>query len=121
MKKNVLILVEDQFVREDIIECVRDIHPQAKIRIAENVEEARNGLARHEDWAWAILDVPEADLYRDDIRAAIRDRGALPVVLSEPLEDPQMHDWVFLDRPFNSEMLRSALHRTRSHVRYLPE
>lgn len=115
MKNNVLIYVRDGLIEDDIIATVQDVLDNASIRVADSVEAVRTTLESYKGWAWAVVDVPSEVLGREDLRAAFAQNDALPVVLAPKVDDPAVADWVFLDPPFTTDMLREALERTRPY------
>ncbi|MEM7521848.1 MAG: hypothetical protein AAF307_12525, partial [Pseudomonadota bacterium] len=112
MRNFVLVHVRNGLVESDVVATVSDVLKDASIQVVTTVEAACEMLQRFDGWAWAVLDLEDDELKRDDLRQALERNRALPVVLHEPLNDPEVEDWVFLDPPFNTEMLRAALRRT---------
>lgn len=115
MKKNVLVYVPNGLIEEDVIATVQEVHEGADVKIVENIDAVCETLGQHRGWAWAVLDASPEELGRDDLREALLRNEALPVVLGQRIEDPKIADWVFLDPPFTTEMLREALGRTRPY------
>ncbi|MEM6940458.1 MAG: hypothetical protein AAF943_03815 [Pseudomonadota bacterium] len=115
MKTNVLVYVPDGLIEDDIVTTVREVLENATIRFVDSIDAVRATLDSYKDWAWAVIDMSEEDLTRPELREAFAKNNALPVVLSPPVQDPDVSDWVFLDPPFSAEMLREALEKTRPH------
>lgn len=113
MKDNVLICMPNGIVADDVVATVSEVHPNPEFRVVRDVDALCATLDRHQGWAWAVLDVPGKDLVRADLRQALSRNHVLPVVFAPRSDDPDLAGWVFLDPPFNSEMLRKALDRTR--------
>ncbi|QUJ77046.1 hypothetical protein KDD17_03145 [Sulfitobacter albidus] len=116
MKKHVLVFISDPILRDDVIETVNEVHPQAQIEIAEDYDQACERLHALDGWAWAIIN-PELDRAPIDaslkgLGFAMQARAALPVVLSAPVRDTDTQNWIFLEPPFNTPMLRDALLQT---------
>lgn len=110
---NVLVYVPDGLVEDDVVATVQEVLDRPKVRIVHDLEAACATLGVHKDWAWAVIQVPADQLQCEDLRQAFRQNKALPVVLSEQIDDPEISDWVFLEPPFDTEMLREALEKTR--------
>ncbi len=112
MSNQVMLFISDPIVESDVQETVLEVLPDADVHRVEDLTVACDMLAKHKGWAWAVLDVPLETLRAPELQAALKDNLALPVVLSEELDDPGMKDWIFLDPPFSSDMLGDALRRT---------
>ncbi|MEW9921483.1 hypothetical protein AB2B41_17880 [Marimonas sp. MJW-29] len=115
MKKNVLVYVPNGLIEDDVVATVREVHKGAEVKLVENIDAVCKTLSEHRGWAWAVLDAEPEELERADLREALVRNEALPVVLSQRIEDPAISDWVFLDPPFSTEMLRDALDKTRPY------
>lgn len=112
MNNNVLVHVSNGIVESDVIATIREVLSNAHIQVVNTVEAACETLRQYDGWAWAVLDMDEQALGSDELRQALAEKQALPVVLAPPLQDPQVSDWVFIDPPFTTHMLQEALRRT---------
>jgi len=106
-----VVLTPDPVVGEDIRETVREVLPDARIRLSTTIDDVCAALQHATGNVVTVLHATASELRCPELRRLIDVRKARVCAIHAPITDEDPLDWVFVPPPFTTPELSSALRR----------